>query len=327
MTFIIYGVGAIGGTIAGRLARSGQPVSGIARGKQLEALRRDGLLLRTPDGDIRARFPVVDDPTRLTVGPDDVIILSMKGQDTTEALARLRAAGVTTQPVVCAQNGVDNERTALRLFPNVYGMTVILPADFIRPGEVAAFGTPKSGLFDIGRYPEGRDATADAVAAALSKAGFAAFVQDDVMASKYGKLLSNLGNVLDAAAGGEAGEKSDILKRARAEAEAVYRAAGIPLTGAGSPEDTRRRDNVRVGAIPGTDRVGSSTAQSLARSTGTIETDYFNGEIALLGRIHNVSVPVNAALTALGHKLVADKVAPGSMSLADVEAFVAAYKS
>ena len=142
MTFIIYGVGAIGGTIAGRLAHSGQAVAGIARGKQLGALKANGLLLRTPEGDISAHFPVAAAPTELTIGPDDVILLAMKGQDTAEALARLRTAGVTTQSIVCAQNGVDNERAALRLFPNVYGMTVILPADFVRPGEVAAFGTP-----------------------------------------------------------------------------------------------------------------------------------------------------------------------------------------
>ena len=45
MTFIIYGVGAIGGTIAGRLAHSGQAVAGIARGKQLGALKANGLLV------------------------------------------------------------------------------------------------------------------------------------------------------------------------------------------------------------------------------------------------------------------------------------------
>lgn len=325
MTFIIYGIGAIGGTIAGCLAHAGIDVAGIARGTQLEALRRDGLLLRTPAGDIRARFPVAENPAELAIGPDDVIVLAIKGQDTVEALGRLRAAGVTTQPIVCAQNGVDNERAALRLFPNVYAMTVILPADFVRPGEVAAFGTPHAGLFDLGRYPQGRDAAADAIAAQFRAAGFVVHVDDRVMGSKYGKLLSNLGNVLDAAAGA-AIEKSDVLKQAIAEAEMVLHAAGIELDGRGGADDLRRTDFVRVGDIPGTDRVGSSTAQSLARSTGSIETDYFNGEIALLGRLHGVPAPINAALAALGHRLVADRVQPGSLSLADVEAFIAARR-
>ena len=39
MTFIIYGVGAIGGTLAAKLADAGEAVTGIARGAQLDALK------------------------------------------------------------------------------------------------------------------------------------------------------------------------------------------------------------------------------------------------------------------------------------------------
>lgn len=318
MTFIIYGVGAIGGTIAAKLALAGRPVAGIARGPQLEALRRNGLLLRTPAGEARTGFPVAADPSGLDIGPDDTVLLAMKTQDTAAALERLRAAGVADQPIVCAQNGVANERMALRFFPNVYAMMVALPATFIRPGEVAAFGMPHAGLFDIGRYPSGTDATLDRLCDALVAAGFAAFPSADVMASKYGKLLMNLGNVLDAA-GGEAASASPILARARAEGEAVLRAAGITAAG----EDTeRRRRLMQAQPIPGAERVGSSSAQSLARGTGSIETDYLNGEIVLLGRLHGVPTPVNAALCALGHRLVAERRAAGSMPLSEIEAMI-----
>ena len=51
--------------------------------------------------------------------------------------------------------------------------------------------------------------------------------------------------------------------------------------------------------IEGARARGGSTWQSLARGTGTIETDYLNGEIALLGRLHGVPTPVNAALQAI----------------------------
>jgi 2-dehydropantoate 2-reductase len=64
MRIIVYGVGAIGGTVAAALALSGQEVVGIARGAQLEAIRRNGLLLRTPETNARAQFPCVADPTR-----------------------------------------------------------------------------------------------------------------------------------------------------------------------------------------------------------------------------------------------------------------------
>ncbi len=321
MTFIIFGVGAIGGAIAGKLAASSQPVAGIARGAQLEALRTDGLLLRTPEGDSRTTFPVVADPGELELAPDDVIFLTMKSQDTQGALEALAAAGVTSQPIVCAQNGVSNEREALRFFPNVYAMMVVMPATFVRPGEVVAFGGPKAGIFDIGRYPSGNDATAERICAALETAGFAAFPTADAMQSKYGKLIMNLGNVLDAAAG-EASYQSDLAETARAEARTVLKAAGIALSAAGGADDERRKQLMQMQPVPGAERVGSSSAQSLARGTGSIETEYLNGEISLLGRVHGVPTPVNDGLVRLGRYLIAEKSKPGSLKLDEVTRIV-----
>ena len=54
-----------------------------------------------------------------------------------------------------------------------------------------------------------------------------------------------------------------------------------------------------VDEIAGRPRAGSSSWQSLARGTGAIETDYLNGEIVLLGRLHGVPTPLNAALCAV----------------------------
>lgn len=113
MRFIIYGIGAIGGTFAAALARAGHEVIGIARGKMLDAIRtHGGLTFKTPAGSGLVKFPVVAAPHDIQFRPDDVVFLAMKGQDTAEALGALRAAGVTTQAIVCAQNGVNNQRAA-----------------------------------------------------------------------------------------------------------------------------------------------------------------------------------------------------------------------
>ena len=320
MRFIVYGVGAIGGALAAKLALSGADVAGVARGSQLAALKTGGLLLRTPDCEHRVTVPVAEHPRDLALRPDDVIFLAMKSQDTAVALEALRVAGARDQAIVCAQNGVDNERAALRLFPNVYAMLVVMPATFIRPGEVAAFGAPHAGLFDVGCYPRGSDATTDMIVAALNSAGFAAFAQEDAMRSKYGKLLMNLGNVVDAAAG-EAANASDLMQRVRAEGEAVLKAAGIAYADV-SPDNERRRRLMQVQPVAGAERVGSSSAQSLARGTGSIETDYLNGEIVLLGRLHGVPAPLNEGLCRLGRLLIAQKRPPGSMDLAEIERFL-----
>lgn len=313
MRFIVYGVGAIGGTIAAGLALAGREVVGIARGRMLDAIRANGLLFRTPEGEHRVSFPCHAGPGEIAFRPDDVVILTMKSQDTYEALFDLRDAGATSQAIVCAQNGVANERMALRLFPNVYGVTVMLPADYTVPGEVNCYGGPKYGMFDLGRYPRGSDAAAEAIAGHLEAANFGVFLQQQVMHSKRGKLIENLGNVLDAALG-RGTDFAAIANEAREEGRAVYRAAGIEWTEIDRNEP-RRKGVFEMRPVAGAARAGSSSAQSLQRGTGSIETDYMNGEIVLLGRLHGVPVPLNAALCQLGHDLIAGKVTPGALTV------------
>lgn len=321
MRFVVYGVGAIGGTLAASLALAGHEVVGIARGPQLEAIRERGLLFRTPEEARSVVFPVHDDPAAIGLRADDVVLMTMKGQDTEAALQRLRTAGATDQPVVCAQNGVANERLALRLFPNVYGITVMMPADYVAAGEVNCYGTPRRGMFEIGRYPSGRDGVAEDIADALEAGGIAAFVEDDVMAGKYGKLLMNLANVMEAARG-RGGTDERWVAAARAEGEAVYRAAGIVPrdVGSGNPQ---RAELMQLKPIAGVTRAGGSSTQSLMRGTGSIETDWLNGEIVLLGRLHGVPTPVNAFFQRLGARLVRDGLKPGEVGAAEIDAGLA----
>jgi 2-dehydropantoate 2-reductase len=140
----------------------------------------------------------------------------------------------------------------------------------------------------------------------------------DVMQSKYSKLLFNLRNILEATLGLDTDYKQ-IDAVIRSEAEAVYRAAGITWRDIGI-SDPRRAQLMRYQPIEGVDRSGSSTTQSLARGTGSIETDYLNGEIVLLGRLHGVPVPANAYFVELSARMVREKLQPGSISVAQVEA-------
>lgn len=317
MRFIVYGIGAIGGTIASALSLSGQQVVGIARGKMLEAIQRDGLKFRTTEGDNLVRLECVGTPAEISFRPDDVIFLTMKSQDTGAALIELRNAGVRNQAVICSQNGVANERAALRLFPNVYAMTVMCPADYTTPGEVVCYGTPNYAMMDVGRYPTGTDNSLDAIVATLQAARFAVFPMADVMGSKYAKLLENLGNVIDAALAGNLAARRfhDLAKQ---EALAAYAAAGITnLFDVGMASD-RRKGVMEMGRVEGARRAGSSSRQSLLRGAGSIETDFLNGEIVLLGRLHGVPTPLNVKLCELGRDLTASGVQPGSFTPEDL---------
>jgi 2-dehydropantoate 2-reductase len=80
---------------------------------------------------------------------------------------------------------------------------------------------------------------------------------------------------------------------------------------------------MRMADVAGAPRMGGSTTQSLRRGAGTVETDWLNGEIALLGRLHGQPAPLNAALCRLAARLAADGVQPGTMTLAQLEASLA----
>jgi len=132
-------------------------------------------------------------------------------------------------------------------------------------------------------------------------------------------LLTNLGNVLDAACGPAATDPvpREIEQRARAEGVACLRAAGIEWAGE-SPDEDILAELPPMLPVHGRMRPGGSTWQSLARGHASLEADYLNGEIVLLGRLHGVATPVNAALQRLAWRLVREGLAPGSVDVSEL---------
>jgi len=322
--YVIYGAGAIGGVIGGCLHLAGFNVHLIARGAHLEALQSHGLSLHRPGESWVLPIPASLSPSELSLTSDDVVILAMKSQHTMEALEALGSAAPSDITLVCAQNGVNNERLALRHFPNVYGMNVTMPATHLEPGVVIGEGTPVAGVLDIGRYPAGADDLAHQIASDLRASNIDSQAHPDVMAYKYAKLRVNTGNAIDAVCG-QGERQTELAKQARAEALAVYEAANIPVA---SPEQVQaRRGDFIMGEVDGHPRGGSSSWQSLARSAGSIEVDYLSGEIVLLGRLHGVPTPVNETALRLAKELARDKLPPASMPVDTVEAMVAAARS
>jgi 2-dehydropantoate 2-reductase len=312
MRYLIIGAGAVGGTIGVRLAQAGHDVTLVARGAQLDALRSRGLTLATPEGEQTVTLPAVAGPAELVLTPETVLVLTVKSQDTQAALSQWAAVPVAgggtaadRLPLLTAQNGVANERAALRRFERVYPVCVWLPATFLEPGVIAAEGHPHSGMFQLGGYPSGADDTIRQIADELTKGGFVTRVRDDVVRWKYGKLLANLSNGLDALFGRDT--DPELTEQLRAEGVAVLAAAGIAHTSR-EEETAERGDYVRARPVAGRERAGSSTWQSLARGTGSTETDYLNGEIVLLGRLHGVPTPVNVAVARAVRRAVREQI-------------------
>ncbi len=315
---VIYGAGAIGATIGGLLQHRGHEVVLIARGAHAATMARDGLSLLTPTEHLQLKVVVATQPSEANLTDDDVVFMAMKSQDSGAALHALAGTGFNGA-VVCAQNGVDNERQALRHFERVYGMCVQLPGTFLEPGMVACHGSPALGSLDVGRYPHGIDDQAETIAAALRSAGFQSRAEADVMAIKHAKLLGNLANALDASVDRHA-MRSELAKAARREGKACFQAAGIACVDQATYAE--RVKDVGIVELDGIAQRGSSSWQSLVKGTGSVETDYLNGEIVLLGRLYGVPTPVNAVLQRVVTDMARNHRPANSYRLEELEALV-----
>src|ERR1019366_3858321 len=209
-----------------QLHEGGADVVLVAPVEHYRAIRDHGLHVESPAGTRVVAVPAVDDVAAAELSAGDVVVLAVKSQHTAEVLASLRAAAPPTISVACAQNGVENERVALRSFANVYGLCVRLPASHLEPGHVRAHRAPVTGILDLGRYPSGVDETAVELAAVLRGSGFVAVALPDIMRWKYTKLLLNLGNAIEVIVGPDAGGGT-LFAQARAEGMACLRGAGI----------------------------------------------------------------------------------------------------
>jgi 2-dehydropantoate 2-reductase len=345
--YVVLGAGAVGGTIGGRLAESGCDVALVGRGEHARTVKRDGLRLAMPDRIARLRIPMLTtDELRLT--SDDVLIVTVKSQDTQPLLDQVLGVpfdgpGDRSEiPVLCAQNGIANEHIALRFFGRVYGACVNLPATHLEPGLVEAEGIPLSGVLQLGRYPAGTDELITSVAADLERSAFGADVQPDVMAWKRAKLISNLGNALEVlckrdgaagAAGGTGGRPAGladargtggrppgltaVTSALAAEAMTCFASAGWPVT---DREIYRSALAGRFKSAPieGRSRQGGSTWQSVERGLPSVETDFLNGEIVRLGRLHGIPTPVNVTIQARMRAVVEGALRPRTLDPAQL---------
>jgi 2-dehydropantoate 2-reductase len=316
MAFVVLGAGAVGAVVGARLHQAGHEVTLLARGAHRDALRARGLRLESPAGAEILTVPAAGDPSEVTWRQDHVVLLAVKSQHTQAALNALAEAAPSSTPIVCLQNGIANEPAALRLFASVYGVSVACPASYLQPGLVQAWSTPVTGLLDVGRYPDGTDQISEHVARAFASATFDAHSIGDIRRWKHRKLLTNLGNAIEAVCGPHArrGRLGDLLT---AEGEAVLSAAGLEAATAGE-DRARRADLLRLGQIGGATRPGGSSWQSVRRRVGDIETDYLNGEIVLLGRLHAIATPANELIQQLARECATGHRPPCSVSESDI---------
>lgn len=290
MRVTVVGPGGVGGYLAARIAASGTAEVGVvARGRHLEGIRRDGLRLESPHGDLHTAVAATDDPAE--IGPVDVVLLTVKDTDTAEATARLGPLLGDETVVVTFQNGVDSpDRVAAQLGEHrvLAGIAYIF-STVASPGVVRHTAGP--GRFVVGARQPGMHDRAAQVGAVLADAGVQVEVVDDVAAAQWAKFA-----VICATAGGTACSRLPIdelredpfarqlLRDLATEVVAVGQASGVAL-----PHETVDRTMAFV------DTVGPDAYSSLLydlQHGKPMELDTLHGAIVRRAERLGVDVPV-----------------------------------
>lgn len=234
MKFAVMGVGGLGGYIGGRLAHAGQAVTFIARGSRLQALRENGLHVRSPEGEFVV-YPAsaTDDPHE--VGPVDVVLFCVKTYDVPDAVAQTAPLVGPQTAMLPVQNGIDHIEHLQRAVGQaaVLGGVAMLNAHSTAPNEFERPGGPhrlELGELDGSSTPRGQ-----AIAHALGDAGIDAHVMPNIAERMWWKFAGICGAGVFSVMRGSKGqvwgepETHDLLRQAIAEAVAVAHARGIPL--------------------------------------------------------------------------------------------------
>ena len=185
--------------------------------------------------------------------------------------------------------------------------------------QVLMFGSPpRHAWIPVGRFPSGADEVAKTAAADLTAAGFMCEADPAVMDKKAAKLALNIGNAAAALSDAGSDEGKTIMQLIKEEATAAYEAAGIAVYDAAQLQEEWSAIGPQGNDVPIPDAptYNGSSWQSLHRGTGDIESAFLNGEICLLGRLHGVPTPANAALQAAAERAAAAGHGPGTSSKA-----------
>jgi len=291
----MMGSGGVGGFFGGRLASIGCDVTFVARGAHLEALRRDGLTIENePQGDIRVpRVKATDDPA--SIGPVDLVILSVKLWDT-DAAARAIAPIVGPRTgVVSLQNGVIKDDILRRHFGpgRVMGGVGYVATHIARPGVIHQTGTMQRVV--VGEYDGAPSERARFLHEALAKAGVKSELSDDIRRALWEKYVFLVGLSGSTTTMRKPIGAIRLAPRARAflldlmrEAVAVGRAHGVAL-----PEDYADDRLKFADGLPAD--MTSSMHHDLERGN-PLEVEWLSGGVVQLGEAARVPTPANRAV-------------------------------
>jgi 2-dehydropantoate 2-reductase len=292
MKVLVYGAGGAGGFFGAQLARAGEEVIFLARGAHLQAIKRDGLRIDMPEGEI------VIQPARATDNPADagkvdVVILGVKAWQVREAAEAMRPVIGPDTFVVPLQNGVDApaELAAVLGAEHVAGGTCATISWLTAPGRIRS--VMSSNFIRFGELDNRPSERVVRLKDAFKRSGTNVEVPADIQRALWSKFLvvtafGGVGAVTRAPIGVTRSlpETRRMLEQCMEEVLAVAQARGVAMF-----------DNAVAESMSVLDSIGGNATASLQRDIADgrpTELDYWNGAVVRLGREAEVPTPTHS---------------------------------
>lgn len=297
MKIVIFGAGGVGGYFGALLAGQGEEVHFIARGAHLEAMKREGLRIRSVHGGFHlAPVSATNDPA--TLSPPDYVVVAVKRYDlpaAAEAMQPLVGEETTLVPLL---NGIDAHEVLGEAFgrQRVVGGLCSIISYVERPGVIRQQSQLRRIILgELSGEPSRRVAR---LLEAWRRCGVEATESDDILAAIWTKFLfiASLGGVSSLARTPigvlrEIPESRLLLGEAMREVQALAHAQSIALKEDCVPEALAIVDGLEFGA--------TSSMQRDVAAGKRFELEAFSGTIVRLGAELGVPTPVHRALDAL----------------------------
>ncbi|WP_394821537.1 ketopantoate reductase family protein [Pendulispora albinea] len=295
MEVAFVGAGGVGGHFGGLLARKGVSVHYVARGRHLEAIRRDGLRVEAASGTFTVRPASVEADAR-AVPTCGAVFLCVKTYDLDPAIEALRPFAGERACFVPLLNGVDAVDKLAAAFPGrtVGGQCSVL-AEVLEPGVIRQARGPQQIV--VGELDHRRTSRLEAIASVFAGSGAEVVLSESIQADLWTKLIfigclagvvaatrSSVGEVLACA------ESRALYLSALREAVAVARAEGVAL-----------RPNIVEATMMRAEGTEPATKFSLLRDVEArrrTEVDAMVGAIVRRGRARGVATPAHEFLVA-----------------------------
>jgi 2-dehydropantoate 2-reductase len=295
MRVLVVGAGGVGGFFGARLARSGVPVTFLARGAHLTAMQGSGLRVKSTAG---GEWVVPVDAVADVAGrsPADVVLFCVKSFDTDSAAAAIRAAVRPDTAVVSLQNGVDNEERLERVLGpgHAVGGVAYVFATIEAPGVIAhrLYGRVVVGELDGRPSPR-----LQALHEALTVAGIPAEVTPDIRRVLWEKYL-----LITAQAGMTALVRAPIgVVRAVPETWRMYRTIVEELAALARAEGVSLPAGVVDTVVKAAEGLSPEARSSLfddLEQGRRLELEALHGHAVRLGERHGIPTPMVSAVYA-----------------------------